>query len=213
MRVARSYPTASVLDGRIYVAGGCEDCDSLTCIEVFDPNTQRWESVASHGRCERLVYKSVGIEGKFHLLGGGSHVAYNAREGRWDLVGREMDMGRAWVSYCVVKNVLVYYHERDREFKWYDYKGRFWRKLMGLERLVKFLCYSRVHLADYGGKMAVLWDTFVPGSGSKNKMIWCAEVNLESHDVYDVCGEIVWFDVVLRVSKSYELVHVVAATV
>lgn len=84
---------------------------------------------------------------------------------------------------------------------------------MGLERLVKFLCYSRVNLADYGGKMAVLWDTFVPGSGSKNKMIWCAEVTLESHEVYDICGEIEWFDVVLRVSKSYELVHVIAATV
>ncbi|XP_022543769.2 F-box/kelch-repeat protein At4g39580-like [Brassica napus] len=213
MRVARNYPTASVLDGKIYVAGGCEDCDSLNCIEVFDPNTQSWESVASHGRCERLAYKSVGIEGKFHLLGGASHVAYNYREGRWDSMGTEMDMGRAWVSYCVIKNILLYYHERDREFKWYDYKGRFWRKLMGLERLVKFLCYSRVSLADYGGKMAVLWDTFVPGSGSKNKMIWCAEVSLGSHEVYDICGEIEWFDVVLRVSKSYELVHVIAATV
>ncbi|RID60732.1 hypothetical protein BRARA_F03862 [Brassica rapa] len=213
MRVARNYPTASVLDGKIYVAGGCEDCDSLNCIEVFDPNTQSWESVASHGRCERLAYKSVGIEGKFHLLGGASHVAYNYRDGRWDSMGTEMDMGRPWVSYCVIKNILVYYHEKDREFKWYDYKGRFWRKLMGLERLVKFLCYSRVNLVDYGGKMAVLWDTFVPGSGSKNKMIWCAEVNLESHEVYDICGEIEWFDVVLRVSKSYELVHVIAATV
>ncbi|KAJ4898686.1 F-box/kelch-repeat protein [Raphanus sativus] len=216
MLVARNYPTASVLDGKIYVAGGCEDCDSLKCIEVFDPNTQRWDSVASHDtrKCKRLVYKGIGIEGKFHLLGGGRRVAaYDPEEGRWDLVGREMDMGRAWVSYSVIKNVLVYYHERDREFKWYDYKGRFWRKLMGLERLIKFLCDSRVSLADYGGKMAVLWDTFVPGSGSKNKMIWCAEVSLERHDVYDVCGKIEWFDVVLRVSKSYELVHVVAATV
>ncbi|WZZ76980.1 hypothetical protein YC2023_088350 [Brassica napus] len=204
MRVARNYPTASVLDGKIYVAGGCEDCDSLNCIEVFDPNTQSWESEASHGTggCERLVYKGIGIEGKFHLLGGASHVAYDPREGRWDSVGTEMDIGRAWVSYCVIKNILLYYHERDREFKWYDYKGRFWRKLMGLERLVKFLCYSRVSLADYGGKMAVLWDTFVPGSGSKNKMIWCAEVSLESHDVYDIFGEIEWFDVVLRVSKA-----------
>ncbi|KAF8093153.1 hypothetical protein N665_0389s0016 [Sinapis alba] len=215
MRVARNYPTASVLDGKIYVAGGCEDCDSLNCIEVFDPNTQSWDSVVSHGtgRCERLVYKGIGIQGKFHLLGGARHVAYNPREGRWVSTGTEMDMGRTWVSYCVIKNILLYYHERDREFKWYDSKGRFWRKLKGLERLVKFLCSSRVNLADYGGKMAVLWDTFVPGSGSKNKMIWCAEVNLESHNIYDIRGKIEWFDVVLRVSKSYELVHVVAATV
>ncbi|CAH8304338.1 unnamed protein product [Eruca vesicaria subsp. sativa] len=114
----------------------------------------------------------------------------NFSEGRWEsMIGTEMDMGRAWVSYCVVKNVLVYYHERDSEFK------------------------CRVNLADYGGKMVVLWDTFVPGSGSKNKMIWCAEVGLENHEIYDVCGEIEWFDVVLRVSKSYELVHVIAATV
>ncbi|VVB09754.1 unnamed protein product [Arabis nemorensis] len=216
MRVARNYPTASVLDGKIYVAGGCEDCDSLNCIEVFDPKIQTWESVASPGteRCERLVYKSVGIEGKFHLFGGAGHVAYDPKDGKWDSIGMDMDMGQAWVSYCVIKNIVFYYHDRDREFKWYDYEARLWRKLMGLERLIKFLCYSRVNLADYGGKMAVLWDTFVPSSGSKNKMIWCVEITLERHnDSNEICGKIEWFDVVLRVSKSYELVHVVGVTV
>ncbi|CAN8328693.1 unnamed protein product [Cochlearia groenlandica] len=215
MQVARSYPTTSVLDGKIYVAGGCQDCSSLNCIEVFDPNTQTWEAIASPGteRCDKLVYKSVGIEGKFHLFGGAGHVAYDPKEGRWDSIGMNIDVGRAWVSYCVIKNILFYYNDRDREFKWYDYEGRFWRKLMGLERLVKFLCYSRVNLADYGGKMVVIWDTFVPSSGSKNKMIWCAEITLEKDDIYDICGKIEWFDVVLRVPKSYEVVHVLAATV
>ncbi|WZZ02443.1 hypothetical protein YC2023_074771 [Brassica napus] len=219
MLVKRRYPVTSVFDGKIYVAGGCKDCSSSSeWMEVFDPKKQTWELVSSPGTeicgCN-YVSKSAGFDGKVYIFGRGNGLAYKPREGegRWDSMGTEMDMGRAWVSYCVIKNILLYYHERDREFKWYDYKGRFWRKLMGLERLVKFLCYSRVNLADYGGKMAVLWDTFVPGSGSKNKMIWCAEVSLESHEVYDICGEIEWFDVVLRVSKSYELVHVIAATV
>ncbi|CAL9228548.1 unnamed protein product [Arabidopsis halleri] len=212
MRVARNYPTATVLNGKIYVAGGCEECISLDCIEVFDPKTQTWDSVASPGteRCERLVYKSVGIEGKYHLFGGAGHVAYDPKEGRWDSVGMDMDMGRTWVSYCVINNILFYYN--NRKFKWYDYKGRFWRKLMGLERLIKFLCYSRVNLAAYGDKMAVLWETSVPSS-SKNKMIWCAEITIERHDIYEICGKTQWFDVVLRVPKSHELVHVVAATV
>ncbi|KAL1190308.1 F-box/kelch-repeat protein [Cardamine amara subsp. amara] len=212
MQVARNYPTVSVLDGKIYVAGGCQDCISSNCIEVFDPKTQSWDSVASPGteRCERLAYKSVGIKGKLHLFGGAGHVAYDPKKGRWDSVRMDMDIGRAWVSYCVVKNILFYYH--DREFKWYDYKGRFWRKLMGLERLDQFLRHSRVNLVDYGGKMTVLWDTFVPSS-SKNKMIWCAEITLKKHVVYEICGKIEWFDVVLRVPKSYELVHGLAATV
>ncbi|XP_010446510.1 PREDICTED: F-box/kelch-repeat protein At4g39580-like [Camelina sativa] len=219
MRMARNYPTATVLDGKIYVAGGCEDCTSLDCIEVFDPKTQIWDSVASPGteRCERLVYKSVGLEGKYHLFGGaGRHVAYDPKDkgGRWDSIAMDMvDMGRrTWVSYCVINNILFYYNDNDRKFKWYDYKKRFWRKLKGLGRLIKFLSYSRVNLAAYGEKMAVLWDTFVPCS-SKNKMVWCAEITIERHDEYEICGKTEWFDVVLRVPKSYELVHVVAVTV
>ncbi|CAN8307929.1 unnamed protein product [Cochlearia groenlandica] len=158
MQVARSYPTTSVLDGKIYVAGGCEYCNSLNCIEVFDPKTQLWEAIASPGteRCDKLEYKSVGIEGKFHLFGGAGHMAYDPKEGRWDSIGMDIDVGRAWVSYTVVINILFYYNDRDREFKWYDYKGRFWRKLMCLERLVKFLCYSRVNLSDYVGKIVVM---------------------------------------------------------
>uniref|UniRef100_A0A1J3C709 F-box/kelch-repeat protein n=1 Tax=Noccaea caerulescens TaxID=107243 RepID=A0A1J3C709_NOCCA len=215
MRVARNYPTVSVLDGKIYVAGGCEDCKLLSCVEVFDPLTQKWEFVASPGteRCERLVYKSVGIEGKFHLFGGASNVAHNPKEGGWGLIGVDMDMGRAWVPYCVVNNVLFYYHDKYREFRWYDYNGRVWRKVLGLERLIKFHCYSRVNLAEYGGKMAVLWDTFVRASGSKKKMIWCAEITLERHGVDDICGKVECFDVVSRVSRSYELAHVLAAKV
>ncbi|CAA7055255.1 unnamed protein product [Microthlaspi erraticum] len=45
MLVGRFCPTADVVDGKIYVAGGCEGLNSLNWMEVFDPKTQTWELV------------------------------------------------------------------------------------------------------------------------------------------------------------------------
>ncbi|CAN7082335.1 unnamed protein product [Brassica oleracea var. botrytis] len=46
MGVARASPAAAVVDGKIYVVGGCDVYDeSLSWGEVFDPKTQAWESL------------------------------------------------------------------------------------------------------------------------------------------------------------------------
>ncbi|KAL0742783.1 hypothetical protein Bca4012_084296 [Brassica carinata] len=47
----------------------------------------------------------------------------------------------------------------DGTFRWYDTEVNMWRCLKGLEgQLPNFVCCVTVRLADYGGKMAVLWD-------------------------------------------------------
>ncbi|AEE32261.1 Galactose oxidase/kelch repeat superfamily protein [Arabidopsis thaliana] len=105
MRVDRSSSssTVSLLEGKIYVAGG------------FDPKTHTWSSVTSPSAVIRnesvAEHKSLGLGGKFYLFGYDSDksaVVYNPKE----------------------DNVLFYrFHGL---FHWYDYKGNFWKQVNGL---------------------------------------------------------------------------------
>ncbi|EFH70358.1 hypothetical protein ARALYDRAFT_473956, partial [Arabidopsis lyrata subsp. lyrata] len=108
MRVDRSSSSSSVslLDGKIYVAGG------------FDPKTHTWSSVTSPSAAIRngsvAEHRSLGLGGKFHIFGDVSNesgVVYNPKE----------------------DNILFYwFHEL---FQWYDYKVHLWKQVNGLEVL------------------------------------------------------------------------------
>ncbi|CAN6917474.1 unnamed protein product [Brassica oleracea] len=205
MLIERYYPAANVVDGKIYVTGGCEECDNSSWMEVFDPKTQTWELVPSHGPeiCGCKIYKSAVIDGKLHMFGTQNGLAYKPREGRWEREGWEMDLGWPWFSYSVIDNVLFYYSDG---FKWYDTEARVWRQMKGLKGLPKFAHYGCVKLADYGGKMAVLWDKYLPSSGYKKKTIWCAVVALERPSSEEIWGKVEWLDAVLTVPEYYEFV-------
>uniref|UniRef100_A0A1J3CIQ7 F-box/kelch-repeat protein n=1 Tax=Noccaea caerulescens TaxID=107243 RepID=A0A1J3CIQ7_NOCCA len=212
MLVERYAPAANVIDGKIYVAGGCEECKESNWMEVFDPKTQTWELVSGPGAeiCGSRIHKSAGVDGMVFTFGNCNGLVYKTRDRRWERVGWEMDMGWPWFSYSVVANMLYYYYD---VFKWYDTKVRVWRNVKGLEGLPKFAGYSCVKLADYGGKMAVLWDKYLPSSGYKKKTICCAVVSLERRNSEEVWGKVEWLDAVLTVPGSYEFVSVLAATV
>lgn len=213
MLVKRRYPVTSVLDGKIYVAGGCKDCSSSSeWMEVFDPKTQTWELVSSPGTeicgCN-YVSKSAGFDGKVYMFGGGNGLAYKPREGRWESVGWEMDTSWPWYSYAVIDNVLYQY---NGGFKWYDTKVGLWRGLKGVKGLPKFPRYI-ARLADYGGKMAVLWERVLASTGFKDKMILCAVIALERRNSEEIWGKVEWHDTVLTVSKSCRVDYALATTV
>ncbi|CAH8304414.1 unnamed protein product [Eruca vesicaria subsp. sativa] len=216
MLVKRKHPHGVVLDGKIYVAGGCKDCSrgSLEWMEVFDPKKQTWEFVSGPGAeicgCDYLS-KSAGFEGKVYIFGGGNGLAYNPREGRWERVGWEMDSSWHWYSYAVIDNVLYKY---EGGFKWYDTKVGVgvWRGLKGVKGLPKFPRYI-ARLADYGGKMAVLWERVLVSTGRKDKMILCAVIALERRNDEEIWGKVEWYDTVLTVPKSCRVDYALATTV
>ncbi|KAG7599612.1 F-box domain [Arabidopsis suecica] len=212
LQVKMKYPCGSFFDGKIYVVEGfLEDVSEFSKMEVFDTKTQIWDHVTIPYRDQysRLLTKITCIEGKVYLTIGRKVLAYDPKEGRWDFVEREMSMRWNWLSNCAIENVLYCYNEGDLE--WYDKKVRLWKQIKGLRGLPEFARSSLVKLADYGGKMAVVWDKYEPDS--EDKMIWCAVIALQRHNVEEIWGKVEWCDAVLTVPRSTILKFALAATV
>ncbi|CAA7023932.1 unnamed protein product [Microthlaspi erraticum] len=103
------------------------------------------------------------------------------------------------------------------EFKWLNTKESYWRILKGLFGLPNYLSSwntsSQVQLADYGGKMAVLWDRHDYSSKCKGRNVWCAVITLERRSSEEIWGTVEWSEVVLKVPKDFQFVDVLSATV
>lgn len=215
MRVKRSSPTSSLLDGKIYVAGGCRDVKSSNWVEVFDLKTQTWGNVTNPGteRRDESEVKSLGIGGKLYLFGD-DYVVYNPEECKWKPIGVDSDMAcGVYFTYGVVNDVLFFWY--DGVFNWYDCKVSLWKKLNGVEGLPDFRRRDYCKMVDLGGKMAVLWDDYVYSDCYVEKVIWCAEIALERRDGDEMWGKVEWFDIVLTLYESCRLfdADVLSATV
>ncbi|KAG7576643.1 F-box domain [Arabidopsis thaliana x Arabidopsis arenosa] len=212
--------SAGVLDGKIYVAGQSPDgysSYSLTkSVEVFefDIKTQVWDPVPIPGRETKSPYmgSTACIDGKFNVVALGESVAYDPKEGSWDL-GPWLSGHMCSYSYCEIENVL--YSAAHGALMWYDSQVKNWRVLKGLVGLPKFPPCAQVRLADYGGKIVAMWDLNAPyGNCSSYKTgIWCAEIALERLNSCEIWGKVEWVDNMLTIFDSFSLVKVIAATV
>ena len=68
MPTARSGPSASVVDGKIYVIGGGED-EALSIVEEYDPATDTWTKKADMPTARAILSTSV-VKGKIYAIGG-----------------------------------------------------------------------------------------------------------------------------------------------
>ncbi|KAG7543801.1 Kelch-type beta propeller [Arabidopsis thaliana x Arabidopsis arenosa] len=210
--------SAGVLDGKIYVTRSCKDDDSYNLkntFEVFDTKTQVWDHVPSpYSETKHNSYsKSLCIDEKWYVVTKRKVVAYNPKKGKWDLVESEMCSYKSSYAYCEIENVLYSVEKtwRGTDFRWYDTELRQWRKVKGLVEQLPIIL-ACVRLADYGGKMAVLWKENMTYGGS-NKMLWCAVITLERRKNSEIWGKVEWFDHVLTVPITCVLEKVLVATV
>ncbi|KAL9290801.1 putative F-box domain, kelch-type beta propeller [Arabidopsis thaliana] len=196
MHVARLSHSVCVHDGKIYVTGGCKNLDSTNWMEVFDTQTQTWESVE--------------YEGTVYVKSEAKDVTYKLHKGRWRTA--DIAINKGWwcpslSHYCVIEN--VFYRYTDRRIEWYDSEKRLWTTLKGVEKLRSF---SRVNLVNYGGKMAVVSVEYV--FGKKEAKIWCAEIAIEKRQTGEIWGMLEWLDIVFRTNdKSYSLERALATTI
>ncbi|KAG7533479.1 F-box domain [Arabidopsis thaliana x Arabidopsis arenosa] len=197
--------------------------DDSPCSNVWflDCRTHTWLEAPRM----RLAHTNSKFDGTMYLAGSSENPdslncveVYNAKTrtwnpvNTWEALGLETDLDRG--SLCTIDNVVYLYHPSGVFiFRKSFTKGEVvWGILRGLERLPKFAKYSAVKLADYGGKLVVLWDKYIVASGYKEKMIWCAEISLEKRNNEEIWGKVEWFNAVLKVPKSYKILCATAAT-
>lgn len=72
MKVARSDFACAEVNGMVYVVGGnAADGESLSCAEVYDPDTDKWTLIEGLRR-PRWGCFAYGFEGKLYVMGGRS---------------------------------------------------------------------------------------------------------------------------------------------
>ncbi|CAH8335750.1 unnamed protein product [Eruca vesicaria subsp. sativa] len=171
MNVARLYKSVGLVGSKIYVVGGNMDGDLQA--ESFDLKTQTWEPAPSlEEEMNWLSAATVSLDRKVCalMLVGAYTVCYDTRDG--SCTEFKLMIDEWWkTGACVVDNVLYVYYGRFG-LMWYDTEMTVWRVVIGLEHLKKV---RSVGLAEYYGKLAVLWKEH---SGGATKEIWCRMIGL-----------------------------------
>ncbi|XP_010418452.1 PREDICTED: F-box/kelch-repeat protein At5g51250-like [Camelina sativa] len=181
---------AGVLDGKIYVVGKSPDGRKRkNSFQVLDIKTQVWDSTVIPLIKSSHFDNTACIDGKFNVVTYEKVVAYDPKEDN--------------VLYCAA----------DGGLRWYDSRVRQWRDLKGLVGLSRFSPDDQVRLADYGGKMAVMWGVEVPCSSGYPTIICCAVIALERLNSCEIFGKVEWVDRVFTVFGPFTFVKVIGATV
>ncbi|XP_020969859.1 F-box/kelch-repeat protein SKIP6 [Arachis ipaensis] len=205
MRVGREFAAAGVVDGKIYVIGGCVADNwarSANWAEVLDPASEKWERVASPAEVrEKWMHASAVVDGKVYAMADRGGIALDPRCGAWESVGTELDLG--WRGRACVVDDILYCYDYLGKIKGFDVKSGVWKELKGLHKgLPRFLCGAT--MADLGGKLVVVWEC--GGGNGKDMDIWCAEIQVSKKNV-ELWGEVDWFQKVLSVPKGSSIVH------
>ncbi|EOA15087.1 hypothetical protein CARUB_v10028455mg [Capsella rubella] len=225
MRVARASAAANVVDGKIYVFGGCKEFDSSNWAEVFDPKTQTWDTLILPDLeiCKNtsMIEKSVVIEDKVYVVDEEEQCFYYMpREGIWRRGIRDSKLGNR-KDWCAIGKLLYCYGTRGKilwceadeldrceaeELNWREVEGlgilQFGSKACkrGIEESLAWKLHWTMNSfsrlsSNSRGNIVVFWKVLIPGTGKLQ--LWCAEISMERRSQGGgVCGTIEWTDAV-----------------
>ncbi|XP_054790415.1 F-box/kelch-repeat protein SKIP6-like [Prosopis cineraria] len=204
MSVGREFAAAAVVDGKIYVMGGCVAdtwARSTNWAEVLDPAKGKWDPVPSPVDFRwKWMHACAVVDGKVHAMADRGGVVYDTRNEVWESVGIELDLG--WKGRASVVNDVLYCYDYLGNIKGFYMKKGFWKDVRGLKKdLPKFLCGAT--MCDVGGKLHVLWEEKI----GKEIHIWCAGIEVTKNEEDELWGKIAWSDKVLTVNKGSSMVY------
>ncbi|AEC08302.1 Galactose oxidase/kelch repeat superfamily protein [Arabidopsis thaliana] len=208
MQRTRVYAAAGVIDGRIYVIGGCVKRNDHW-IEVFDIENRIWSSVPHHRYCNGSSLRgegfvtSVVMQNKIYILDSLFGFAYEPRHGTLQSLGFETQFMFLWRDPCCVIEGLLYCIDPmcvlGHAIVVYDPNELIWRRVKGAYILPKF-CYYQCKMANFGGKLAILGCSNSSQRGLKD--VWFVEIELENRQSGEIWGKVDSLAIVLRSVKS-----------
>lgn len=177
--------------------------------EVFDPKTERWDSVDS-GKDdllrEKWMHGSAVVNERIYVMADRNGVVYEPKTKRWESVESELDLG--WRGRACVVNGILYCYDYVGNIRGFDVRNGAWKELRGVEKeLPRFLCGAT--MANVGGKLVVVWER----KGNVKEMeVWCAEIEVEENGEGELRGRVEWCDVVHKVPIGSSIVHCLAVS-
>ncbi|KAF8092122.1 hypothetical protein N665_0423s0007 [Sinapis alba] len=200
MSVCRAAAAAGVVDGKIYVFGGCEELSSSNWAEVFDPKTQAWETLApmvDREEGDNVIRETLVMDKKVYAVDfwSGSFFYYSPCEGKW---GRKKTP-EVQSYYCAIEKVL-YGCDEVGNVVWREAEELEWKKVKGLEAIQR---KSVKKLSSFGVNIVVFWVGF-------RGVVWCAEISLERREEEgEIWGRIEWSE---DVATFYSMIEVLYST-
>ncbi|XP_065873606.1 F-box/kelch-repeat protein SKIP6 [Euphorbia lathyris] len=218
MNLSREFAAAGVVDGKIYVIGGClvdTFARSKFWAEVFDPKTQKWESVDSaqdYELREKWMHASAVVGDKIYAMADRNGVIFDPRTKKWESVGTELDLG--WRGRACVVDGILFCYDFLGTIRGFDVEKNLWKELKGMgKELPRFL--SGATMANVGGNLMVVWEMRSNENGIENRddvEIWCAEIEVEKKEEEDLWGKIKWCNIVYKVPIGSSIAHCLAVT-
>ncbi|KAL5982037.1 hypothetical protein ACLOJK_016105 [Asimina triloba] len=207
MRIAREFSAAGVVDGRIYVLGGCPVnswARTTSWAEAFDPGAGSWAAVPSPVDVqEKWMHGSAVVDGKVYAMADRGGVVFDPAAGAWGSVSKRLDLG--WRGRAAVVDGVLYCYDFLGKIRGYDGKEDSWKHLEGVEKeLPSFLCGAT--LVNSGGRLCVVWEGKRNG---KEIEIWCAEIEVFKQGE-GLWGTVLWSEVVMTVANGSSVVSCVA---
>ncbi|KAG7539880.1 Kelch repeat type 1, partial [Arabidopsis thaliana x Arabidopsis arenosa] len=189
MRVARASAAANVVDGKIYVFGGCKEVYSSNWAEVFDPKTQTWDTLPIPDDPEIrqnttiIDNKSVVMDDKVYAVDEEDQSFYYLpREGIWRRGNQDSKPGNR-KDWCAIGKLLYCCGTRGK-ILWCEAEKLDWREVSGLDSM-QWLLYGlnrhycsesvmrawKLHCTEDGfsrlstnsrGNIIVFWKVYIP---------------------------------------------------